>query len=1072
MKQPVSTQSSKCVPLALVHHANQYLITNGYEERHGMSDILGLGSVFWEREFHRRGLLPLLQMHLEYRVPLNLHLSGTLIETLAWHHPESFALVRRLDRAGLLELIGSTFSQNVMPFFSEEYNLRQINEALWLYRRHLGADLSKVKTFWVPERVWDTDKIACVLRNPNLLNGGYDRVLLDDRMLYRVGDQYAGSNRERFDRGGLFEADTFRLWEIEGAQGLSVLPISKRLRYAIPPSSCDSWQGLHALLAWLEEIKDENVLAVYGDDLERAAGVGGWEPVHPEGYEQLLRWLSSNQRIQPVLIGEWTSGRSPAGVRKIERGTFYELAQLWGAGEDYRGWIDDPQSKKQLAHLTHAERSLGEAEACGADRALINLGWKHLLHSSYETAWHNRSEESPNRDFTHLDNGSGRWLAPWAAALTSHARCCQVIARAAIWYSLRDGMAHAEVADVDGDGEDELVLKNDCLYAVFSPSRGGRLIYLFDLTGRRGRLCIGNVSDDWNLQEEVNRYMDCPRNHPGGLADVGHEHDRYDVFITRGTGSSVEVSMVNVEHAGELSAAQKHVRLSSGSGHLCVSYELPPERWRVSTEICFSPDYFRLLRNGKRGLTEFNGRDWRGWRNGSGRVWVRTDSRQSTIWDKAYQSESGHGLNLRVTSFSRNLHLEIGVGIPPATPCRYVANNGRQLPPTSARTLEISRPQLIVREGLREEQAPVLPASRAHTKHEVDYKSLITNPHFMKNFLNRHLPTLRQHSLRVNACRISVLRPHHNKLTVEYNLQLSDTTGGEFFTKTFVGTWRQDEHNKQMHELLCHLWNGGFDESNRLSVARPVAYWKSLHLRLREKVAGKLLREFLYHSDMQLDAPMRTVAAWLAKLHGLNVSVARRPDRQGKTEELRGWQRDLKACNEEWITHEQQRIDSLMNELIAIDERRTSHQLCLTHGDFHPENIFLRGRTMTVIDFEQSEMGDPAADLGYLLAELDIQAGRYWERRGAESPLDVARLKSVLLEEYSRRKGGGSSEWTPFHMARTYLKHLVHTVRMNGTESPRLVTLWLNRAGSYLGASSSLTAVHRRVRAAAAIEAK
>lgn len=1090
MKQPISTQHSRCVRLALVHHANQYLITNGYQERQGMGDILGLGSVFWEREFHRRGLLPLLQMHLEYRVPLNLHLSGTLIETLAWHYPESFALVRRLYRAGLLELIGSTFSQNVMPFFSEEYNLRQMNEELWLFRRHLGADLTRVKTFWVPERVWDTEKLARVLRSPDLLNGGYARVLLDDRLLYTGGNHYEGSDRQRFDCDGLLEIDSFRLWEIEGGHGLSVLPISKRLRYMIPPSNCDSWSGLHALFGWLKEIANEDVLAVYGDDLERAAGVGGWEPVHPEGYEQLLRWLSGNEHFQPVLVGEWAKGRSPAGMRRIECGTFYELAQLWGAGEDYRGWIDDPQSRSQLEHLARAERSLGEAQDCGADRSLIDLGWKHLLHSSYETSWHNRAEETPDRDFSYLDNGRGRWLAPWAAALTSHARCCHVIARAAVWYTSRDGAAHAEVADVDGDGEEELILRNDCLYAVFSPARGGRLIYLFDLTGRSGRLCIGNVSDDWNLQEEVNRYMDCPRNHPGALADVGHEHDRYDVFVTRERGQTAAASMVNVEPAGELSATEKHVRLTSGAGHLCVSYALPPERWRVSTEICLSPDYFRLLRNGKRGIAEFNGRDWRGWRNGAGRVWVRIDSRQSTIWDKPYQTESGHGFNLRVTSFSKNLHLELGVGIPPATPCRYVASNDRQLLPATAHSSEMSVAPAIEWDGPSEKPATYRPSaelrtvttsqttgirlskiSLASSLRQVDYKALITNPHFMRNFLNRHLSSLGQHRLRIKACRISVLRPHHNKLTVEYNLQLtSDASGGACFTRTFVGTWRADEHNRQMHELLCALWNEGFDESNRLTVARPVAYWKSLHLRLREKVAGKLLREFLYYPDVQLDAPMRTVAAWLAKLHGLNVSVARRFDQHAKTEELRGWLDDLIACKEDWIKHERNRIGSLMDELIAVHAVRRPNVLCLTHGDFHAENIFLRGKTITVIDFEQSEIGDPAADLGYLLAQLDIQAGRYWERRGVESPLNVSRLQSVLLEEYSRLQPENGCEWTPFYMASTYFKHLMHTVRMNGTESPRLVTLWLDRASQYLNGLNSLTASRQRLWAATAIK--
>jgi len=99
--------------LAIVHHANQYVIADGYGDRQGMSDILGLRGP----TSHPAGFLPLLRMHMEYGIPLNLHLSGTLMEALAWHCPESFSLIRDLDRAGLLEMVGSAFSQNVMTFF-------------------------------------------------------------------------------------------------------------------------------------------------------------------------------------------------------------------------------------------------------------------------------------------------------------------------------------------------------------------------------------------------------------------------------------------------------------------------------------------------------------------------------------------------------------------------------------------------------------------------------------------------------------------------------------------------------------------------------------------------------------------------------------------------------------------------------------------------------------------------------------------------------------------------------------------------------------------------------------------
>src|SRR3990172_1530773 len=270
MKALGNKSESSQVYLALVHHANQYVITNGYADRQGMNDILGLSNPLWGPGVHRTGFLPLLQMHLDYQIPLNLHLSGTLMETLVWHYPESFSVIKRLLKEGLLELVGSTFSQNVIPFFSPDYNIRQINEELWMYREHLGVDLKDIQNFWVPERVWNTQKLAGILTNKELLNGGYKRVLLDDPLIYTGGSDYRGSERERFDQERRLEKEALAAWEISDGCGLVMLPISRQLRYSIPPSDHESWQRMYELLGWLATSGDEHTIAVYGDDLERA----------------------------------------------------------------------------------------------------------------------------------------------------------------------------------------------------------------------------------------------------------------------------------------------------------------------------------------------------------------------------------------------------------------------------------------------------------------------------------------------------------------------------------------------------------------------------------------------------------------------------------------------------------------------------------------------------------------------------------------------------------------------------------------------------------------------------------
>jgi aminoglycoside phosphotransferase (APT) family kinase protein len=1003
----LEAQGTAC--LAIVHHANQYVIADGYGDRQGITEILGLRGP----ASHPAGFLPLLRMHLEYGIPLNLHLSGTLLEALAWHCPQSFSFIKDLDRAGLLEIVGSTFSQNVMPFFENRLNLRQINDELALLRRHLGWNPAKVKVFWVPERVWDTDKLASVLRSSSLLNGGYRYVLLDDRLLYPWGGQYAGSPRERFDRERPRDPEAYMPWEVAGSGGLVVLPISRDLRYTIPPATGADLERLEEILRWLAASTSPQSIAVYGDDLEKAAGVGGWDPQHPERYERFLRFLRDQKWVRPVLISSWGAAQSPAGVRNVERGTFFELARSWNAGEDYRGWYEDPECAEHRAYMAQSELALREAERAGADSALLDLGWKHFLHCCYETSWH-EPYYLPG-----VPNGRPR-LAGFAAALTSHARSSIMIARAARWAVERDGKAHAESLDIDDDGVPELVVKNPQLFGVFSPRWGGRLSYLFDFTGRSGRIVVGNLSDDWNLQEDLHRYLDCPRNHPGALADVGHEHDRHEVALVDCAGRSADATLRNVENDSPLWGAEKRVRLAAGDAHLSVSYALPPTVRRLSTEVCLSPDYARLLQLGPKDLSPLSGPRWRGWRNGGSRVWLRIDPKQSTLWDTPHQERSGHGVNLRVTSFSRYFGLKLGVGWPSALSAPGLPASGDGTGAASHRN---------------NGRFPAVPAA---------------DPRFMRRLLSRHFPAPSGVPTEVRECRVRVLKPHHDRLILQYDLALADKGRSALFERSLVGAWRQDERGKQIYEVMCALRRGGFDGASGFSVPEPLGYFPRVQLVVMEKAGGNLLRQWTYNPRTDWPAVIRPVARYLAKLHGSGVRVSRRLTAKEESNAIHGWLADVAASEAPWIDHEKERIAALLREIMARLSQQDPGNVGLIHGDCHTENILVRGGEVTVIDWEHAAMADPALDLGFLLGQVEIQSDRYWWKRGQPSPLDAAALTRALLDEYCRTAPQPSLTLLPVYQARTYVRHIVHTVRMKGNEDPSHVTRWLNRAADRL----------------------
>lgn len=111
-----------------MHHASQYLITNGYDNREGIDAIVG-------SEESSSGLNHALSLHERLKIPPNLHLSGTLVEALAWFHPQFLKYVRSLLETGLIEVVGSAYGPNIMRFFSQEYNRRQpVQIADWAAR--------------------------------------------------------------------------------------------------------------------------------------------------------------------------------------------------------------------------------------------------------------------------------------------------------------------------------------------------------------------------------------------------------------------------------------------------------------------------------------------------------------------------------------------------------------------------------------------------------------------------------------------------------------------------------------------------------------------------------------------------------------------------------------------------------------------------------------------------------------------------------------------------------------------------------------------------------------------------
>jgi hypothetical protein len=632
---------AQSVALAIVHHANQYLITDGYLNRSGLDESAD-------------GYLKILRLHQAHDVPFNLHISGTLLECLAWYRPDVLSAVRDLLDAGLVELIGSSYGQNIMRFFSHECNRKQIDEHLSLYRDILDVNPRRVRVFWPPERVWDTLRMAPVLGDSTLSNGGYGYVLLDDRTMYPASD--GDSSRQMFDRRKKMRVRDFIACRICDGNHLIALPIARNLRWSIPPSDETSFERMEELLDGFDAAPHAagTAIAIYADDMEKTAGFGGWDVRGPIRFDAFLQWLTRNNAFRPLKLQDWTASQQVLEERPIDVGTFVELSAEFGAGDDYERWYYDPLWQKYRSYYEMSEAKVKQRSNAGADVGLIELAWKQLLASSWETAWHTPSSG------VHGDPSNHGEPSPWIKAVASHSRHAMVISEAAYWMTHRDGSAHARVDDIDGDGEDELILENDKLFAVFAPRRGARLVYLFNLEGRAGKMVVGNPCDDWNWQEELNKYMEVPANHPGALADLGFEDHRYNVTLSTPDGGEVAVSLTSDERASADRVIQKVLSLSAGSNEIQVTYRGPKGGRSLIIECGLSPDYRSLLRCGRKPLLPICKPATWGFQNGDVSAWIRVEDAWRDKLDGAEERDFGHGRAIRFPAPGRAFTFYVG----------------------------------------------------------------------------------------------------------------------------------------------------------------------------------------------------------------------------------------------------------------------------------------------------------------------------------------------------------------------------------------------------------------------------
>jgi len=130
-------------------------------------------------------------------------------------------------------------------------------------------------------------------------------------------------------------------------------------------------------------------------------------------------------------------------------------------------------------------------------------------------------------------------------------------------------------------------------------------------------------------------------------------------------------------------------------------------------------------------------------------------------------------------------------------------------------------------------------------------------------------------------------------------------------------------------------------------------------------------------------------------------------------------------------------------------------KVSLIHGDYHPKNIYVSDHAITVIDLEESRVGNPAFDLGYFVAQFKMSFGFSrkifdWVDIFIREYIEGLQLQSPSSTRDEDDYSGGAGllkRQMKIYEAQTYLQRSYHTYWLLKLKPDiELVSKWLGQS--------------------------
>ena len=587
-----------------------------------------------------------LDVHAAYGVPLAMHITPTLASGIQWaavnpaagkpyrDGPALNANIGTLARGGIVDLIGSTFSDHIMPYFDKALNRDNValaNEFLTgIYKTPPSSQV-----FWTPERVSNAD----VLDKVNDL--GFTHTFIDQM---RHVEKW-------FGRTSALGTDGNRINRINGVNCFVINDTAGTYMFQNDDNGLPILLR-ETLLTMARSTQQDQIMVLMND----------WEDfgtkANADAYDKNIRWLASHPWVEMVTPDQIVKAQVDTSVPPdgsgdtfgyVDRGTGLTppmVAQDFidhATEENYDNWYNGSAYEESLSgKLYNIRPGAPMPEAFGLEAGANAAGvakdaWarvqsmstgdtlqkiaRGVYHASlFETGFHNNT----NNDLSKFSTGayiypdtSYQTLADFAAQPQSQTREAAILSRVNTWASAAAGGAYqtaavAESADLDLDGEPEYLLYNDRLFALFERI-GGRMTgaWIRDLDTNQAFQVVGNFLSYPNSTDETegntnvlsgavsayrtSGFKDWYAVNGGGAGSVAYVNNVYSAAAAApGTGWTFTSSDGNIKKTITLAALQTQLE---------ASYMLGGGVTQLYVRNGLSPNLYDLLVNGQTGMT-------------------------------------------------------------------------------------------------------------------------------------------------------------------------------------------------------------------------------------------------------------------------------------------------------------------------------------------------------------------------------------------------------------------------------------------------------------------------------------